>query len=72
MAETSNDNKFPARSLRGIFLLVGLTAGSLGLAWLFPDATLLHYLWVAQVVPILYVVLAWWGIQKPQQNDDPL
>jgi hypothetical protein len=72
MVETSTDNKFPARSLRGILLLVGLTAGSLGLAWLFPDATLLHYLWVAQVVPILYVVLAWWGIQKPRQDEDAL
>jgi hypothetical protein len=35
-----------------------------------PDATLLHFLWVAQAVPVLYLLLAWWGIQTAHPNDD--
>jgi hypothetical protein len=60
----------PKRALWGVVGLVGLTVGSLGLAWLFPNATLLHFLWVAQAVPVLYLILVWWGIQTPQPNDD--
>jgi cobalamin biosynthesis protein CobD/CbiB len=59
-----------ARALWGVFLLIGLTVGSLGLAWLLPDTTLLHFLWVAQVVPVLYVLLIWWGTQQIHQDDD--
>ena len=54
----------------GVLVLVTLTLGSLGLAWLMPDATLLHYLWVAQAVPVLYWLLAWWVTQSPPKNDD--
>jgi hypothetical protein len=50
--------------------LVMLTVGSLGLAWLFPNATILHFLWVAQAVPVLYLLLAWWGTQASHLNDD--
>lgn len=60
----------PRRALWGVVGLVVLTVGSLGLAWLFPSSTVLHFLWVAQAVPVLYLVLAWWGIQTPQSNDD--
>jgi hypothetical protein len=60
----------PRRALWGVVGLVTLTVGSLGLAWLYPDMTLLHFLWVAQAVPILYGVLAWWGTQSPHLTDD--
>jgi hypothetical protein len=60
----------PARSLWGVVGLVMLTVGSLGLAWLFPNATMLHFLWVAQAVPVLYLLLAWWGTQTSHLNDD--
>jgi hypothetical protein len=60
----------PARSFWGLVGLVVLTAGSLGLAWLFPDATMVHFLWVAQAVPILYFLLVWWGIQPTHPDDD--
>jgi hypothetical protein len=56
----------------GVVGLVVLTVGSLGLAWLFPDMTLLHFLWVAQAVPVLYFVLAWWGIQTSHEDDDAI
>ena len=60
----------PARSLWGTVWLVTLTVGSLGLAWLFPDVTMLHFLWVAQVLPVLYLLLVWWGTQTPPPTDD--
>ena len=60
----------PRRALWGVVGLVVLTVGSLGLAWLLPDVTLLHFLWVAQAVPVLYLLLAWWGTQIPTTNDD--
>jgi hypothetical protein len=58
------------RSLWGVVGLVVLTVGSLGLAWLFPNATMMHFLWVAQAVPVLYWILAWWGTQPSHPNDD--
>jgi hypothetical protein len=60
----------PRRALWGVVGLVALTVGSLGLAWLLPDMTLLHFLWVAQAVPVLYLLLAWWGSQDTHLNDD--
>lgn len=60
----------PKRVVWGVVGLVVLTVGSLGLAWLLPNATLLHFLWVAQAVPVLYVFLAWWGIQPSATGDD--
>jgi hypothetical protein len=54
----------------GVVGLVALTVGSLGLAWLFPDMTLLHFLWVAQAVPVLYLWLAWWGTQLSHTDSD--
>ena len=58
------------RSLWGVVGLVVLTVGSLGLAWLLPDMTMLHFLWVAQAVPVLYLLLAWWGTQPSHPNHD--
>jgi hypothetical protein len=61
---------FPRRALWGVTGLVLLTVGSLGLAWLWPDMTMLHFLWVAQAVPVLYLLLAWWGTQRTTLTDD--
>lgn len=60
----------PRRALCGVAGLVVLTVGSLGVAWLLPDATSLHFLWVAQAVPVLYLLLAWWGTQASHPTDD--
>ena len=60
------------RAWLGVVGLVVLTVGSLGVAWWLPDMTLLHFLWVAQAVPVLYFVLAWWGTQSAPVDDDPL
>jgi hypothetical protein len=56
--------------LWGVVGLVLLTVVSLGLAWIFPNLTWLHFLWVAQAVPVLYLLLAWWGTQAPRSDDD--
>ncbi len=61
---------FPRRALWGVTGLVLLTVGSLGLAWLWPDMTMLHFLGVAQAVPVLYLLLAWWGTQRTTLTDD--
>ncbi|MEY4491530.1 MAG: hypothetical protein RLY41_1336 [Pseudomonadota bacterium] len=58
------------RALWGTVALVVLSVGSLAWAWLWPDFTLLHFLWVAQAVPLLYVFLAWWGTQPASTSDD--
>ena len=60
----------PRRALLGVLGLLVLTLGSLGLAWLMPDATLLHFLWVAQAVPVLYWLLAWWATQSSTASED--
>lgn len=60
----------PRRAWLGVVGLVVLTVGSLGLAWLMPDRTLLHFAWVAQAVPLLYFLLAWWGTQTSHSDDD--
>jgi hypothetical protein len=62
----------PMRALWGVVGLFVLTVGSLGLAWLLPDMTMIHFLWVAQAVPVLYLLLAWWGTQNPHQTKDAL
>jgi len=73
--EALHSNEFdvtglPWRAMWGVVGLVALTVGALGLAWLLPDRTLLHFLCVAQAVPVLYLFLAWWGIQTPHPMDD--
>ena len=59
----------PVRALWGAVGLVVLTVSALGLAWLFPDMTLLHFVCVAQAVPVLYLLLAWWGMPTPSLDD---
>ena len=68
-ATTIDVTALPARSLWGVAGLVVLTVGSMCLAWRFPDATLLHFLWVAQAVPVLYFFLAWWGTRPSRPHD---
>lgn len=58
------------RAWVGVVGLVGLTVGSLALAWWLPNMTALHFVWVAQVVPVLYLLLAWWGIQPSRSAKD--
>jgi hypothetical protein len=58
------------RALWGIVALVCVSVGSLALAWLLPDFTLFHFLWVAQAVPVLYVFIVWWGTQPSAPPDD--
>jgi hypothetical protein len=60
----------PMRALLGVVGLVVLTVSSLALAWVFPDMTLLHFVCVAQAVPILYLFLAWLGMPAPPYDDD--
>lgn len=60
----------PKRAIWGVVGLVVLTVGSLAMAWLAPNQTLFHFLWVAQAVPVLYLLLAWWGTQALHPDDD--
>lgn len=46
----------------GVIGLVGVTVSALWVAWRWPDHTLLHFWLVTQAVPILYLLLAWWGV----------
>jgi hypothetical protein len=67
--ELASSADLPVRGWWGLLGLVVLTVGSLALAWVWPNLTMLHFLWVAQAVPILYFLLAWWGTQVPASND---
>jgi hypothetical protein len=69
---TAEGSALSKRSLLAVVGLVVLTVGSLGLAWVFPNQTLFHFLWVAQAVPVLYLFLAWWGTYSPHSKDDAL
>jgi hypothetical protein len=60
------------RTLSGVLCLIGLTVVAMSVAWYWPDRTLLHFWLVAQTMPVLYVVLAWWGSQAPQEVTDAL
>ncbi len=67
--ELASSDNLQVRGWWGLLGLFVLTVGSLALAWLLPNMTMLHFLWIAQTVPILYFLLAWWGTQVPPQND---
>lgn len=60
----------PRRVVLGVVGLVLLTVVALGLAWRLPDMTMLHFLGVAQAVPVLYLWLAWWGTQAAHSDGD--
>jgi hypothetical protein len=52
-----------------VFLIV-VTVASMSAAWLWPEATWMHFAWVAQAVPVLYVLLMWWGSTDMQEPED--
>ena len=62
--------KLSQRARLSLVMLLVLTIASLAAAWLWPDATWLHFAWVAQTVPVLYVVLMWWGSTDMQESGD--
>ena len=70
--QTSYSPKLSQRAWLSLVMLFALTVMSLSAAWLWPDATWMHFAWVAQTVPVLYVVLMWWGstdMQEPRDGD---
>jgi hypothetical protein len=50
--------------------LLVLTVLAMTVAWYWPEQPLLHFWLVAQAVPVLYVILAWWGAQAPTEDRD--
>ncbi len=70
--QTSPSPKLSQRAWLSLVFLLVLTIASLSAAWQWPDATWMHFAWVAQTVPVLYVVLMWWGstdMQEPRDGD---
>lgn len=68
--QPSPSPKLSQRALLSLVMLFALTVMSLTAAWLWPDATWMHFAWVAQAVPVLYVLLMWWGSTDMQESDD--
>ncbi len=68
--QPSSPPKLSQRALLSLVLLIVLTVASLSAAWLWPDATWMHFAWVAQAVPVLYVLLMWWGSTDMQESAD--
>lgn len=67
---TASRAQLSPRALLSLLFLAVLTVASLTLAWWWPDNTSWHFVWVAQVVPVLYGVLMWWGSTDLQESDD--
>lgn len=67
---SSTPPKLSQRAWLSLVMLFVLTIASLTAAWLWPDATWMHFAWVAQTVPVLYVVLMWWGSTDMQESGD--
>ncbi len=53
-----------ARARIGVLLLALITLGGLCMAWWWPERTEWHYLIVTQLVPLCYVILAWWVTRR--------
>lgn len=68
--QPSPSPKLSQRALLSLVMLFALTVMSLTAAWLWPDATWMHFAWVAQAVPVLYMLLMWWGSTDMQESDD--
>ena len=68
--KTPSPPKLSQRALLSLVFLIVLTVASLTAAWLWPEATWMHFAWVAQMVPVLYVVLMWWGSTDMQESVD--
>ena len=66
----SSPPKLSRRAWLSLVFFVVLTVTSLTAAWFWPDATWMHFAWVAQAVPVLYVLLMWWGSTDMQEPQD--
>ena len=49
------------RSVLVLVLLALVTVSAVVLVWLWPDESLWHFVWVTQVLPLGYCLLAYWG-----------
>lgn len=49
------------RSVWVLGLLALVTVMAVTLVWLWPDESLWHFVWVTQVLPLGYCLLAYWG-----------
>ena len=56
------------RTLLGLSLLVVSTLMALATAWMWPDNIVLHFALVAQALPLLYALLAWWWARQPVEG----
>jgi hypothetical protein len=54
----------------GVIGLVAVTVAALWVAWRWPDQTLMHFWLVTQVVPVVYLLLAGWGVEAPSPEND--
>jgi hypothetical protein len=68
--KASSSPRLSRRASLSLVFFVVLTVTSLTAAWLWPEATWMHFAWVAQAVPVLYVVLMWWGSTDMQEPED--
>jgi len=68
-SSTSQSPQLSKRALLSLLLFVLFTFAALTLAWHFPNATWLHFLVVAQGVPVIYVLLMWWGSSTNQESN---
>ena len=66
----------PTSALRpreGVFLCLALlvTVAALVWVWLTPDQSGWHFWWVAQALPVVYVLLLWWvhGIRSDEPSE---
>ena len=59
-----------ARARIGVLLLALITLMGLSMAWWWPERTEWHYLIVTQLIPLCYVLLAWWVTRRrPDEGD---
>lgn len=49
--------------------LVAVTIAALWVAWRWPEKTSLHFWLVTQLVPLVYLCLAWWGVDTSSPHD---
>jgi hypothetical protein len=49
-----------AKAWLALALTISVTLGALVWVWAHPAKSLAHFWWVAQAIPVLYVVLLWW------------
>jgi hypothetical protein len=67
---TPNHSQLSKRAWVSLCILAVLTLASLAMAWWWPEKTWLHFAWVAQALPVLYVVLMWWGSTDLKESAD--